>query len=104
MGVVLLADLLFQGEVHPWAGDGNPFEWVQILERVLQTPAETYVPGHGIVSGRQDVEQELAYMRDFAALVERHRQQPELEVAVPEPYRTWEGEEWFKRGLSALTS
>ena len=23
-GIVLMADLLFQGEVHPWAGDGDP--------------------------------------------------------------------------------
>ena len=103
-GIILLADLLFQGEMHPWAGDGNPSEWAQILAQVLQLPAETFVPGHGQVTNRQDVERQLAYMRDFAALVEQKKQNPELEIDVPEAYRSWEGEEWFKRGVDALTS
>ncbi|MEM7110934.1 MAG: MBL fold metallo-hydrolase [Chloroflexota bacterium] len=103
-GIVLLADLLFQGEKHPWVGDGNPAEWIEILEQVLQLSAETFVPGHGEVTERHDVERQLAYMRDFVTVVEQKKRNPDWEIDVPEAYRGWEGEEWFKRGVNELAS
>ncbi len=104
VGVVLLADLFFQDESHPWVGDGNPAEWVRILEQVLQIPADIFVPGHGNVGDRKDVELQLKYMQDFAAVVEAKRENPDHEVNVPAPYRSWEGEEWFERSVEALTT
>lgn len=104
VSVVLLADLLFQGEVHPWIGDGNPSEWARILQQVLQIPADTFVPGHGDVATRADVERQLMYMQDFAALIKQKRNDPDFEIHIPEPYRAWEGPEWFEQSVTALTS
>ncbi|MCP4358562.1 MAG: MBL fold metallo-hydrolase [Chloroflexi bacterium] len=103
-GVVLLADLLFQGEAHPWIGDGDPVEWVRILEQVLQIPADIFVPGHGNIADRKDVERQFKYMQDFTALIEQKRRDPDFEVRIPDPYRSWEGEEWFEQSVTALTT
>ena len=100
---LLLADLFFQGEHHPWVGDGNPVEWVRILEEILTYPADKFVPGHGKVGGRADVEKFLAYMRDFADIVEQKRQSPDMEIHIPEQYASWEGPEWFEQSIAKLT-
>ena len=59
---VIAADILFIG-VTPvmWAG---PVErWLAALERLLDTGAETFVPGHGPVCGATEVERLADYWR-----------------------------------------
>lgn len=102
-GIVLTADLLFQGELHPWVGHGNPDEWITILEKILTLPAGQYVPGHGRVGDRTDIQRQLAYLRDFSAAVKHKRQNPDMEIVVPEAYAEWEGVERFARGVELLT-
>lgn len=54
-GVVYAGDLLFAG-VTPviWAGPASG--WVSALDRLLELDADTYVPGHGPLAGRADVQ------------------------------------------------
>ena len=101
-GIILTADLLFQGELHPWVGHGNPDEWITILEKMLELPAGQYIPGHGNVGDRTDLERQLTYMRHFAAAVEQKRQNPDMEIVVPEAYAEWEGAVRFARGVELL--
>jgi glyoxylase-like metal-dependent hydrolase (beta-lactamase superfamily II) len=61
-GVVIAADILFIG-VTPvmWAG---PVErWLTALDRLLETGAATFVPGHGPVCGPAEVERLGDYWR-----------------------------------------
>lgn len=60
VGVVFTADVLFVG-VTPimWAG---PVEnWIGAMDLLLSLDVETYVPGHGDVGTREDVERMAAY-------------------------------------------
>ena len=57
---VFAADLVFVGR-QPWAGDGDPAHWVQILERLDALGVETVVPGHGPVAGPEA----FAQLRDY---------------------------------------
>jgi cyclase len=60
--LVFAADLLFIG-VTPimWAGPAE--RWVAALERLLELGIERFVPGHGPVCGRAEVERLIAYWR-----------------------------------------
>jgi glyoxylase-like metal-dependent hydrolase (beta-lactamase superfamily II) len=44
--IAYLADLLFI-QVQPWLPDGDPEEWVRILERIEALDIATAIPGHG---------------------------------------------------------
>ena len=71
-GVVYAADVLFIG-VTPvmWAG---PYEnWIAALDTLLGLDAEAYVPGHGPVCGRAEIEALRAYWAWLGpAATERH--------------------------------
>jgi glyoxylase-like metal-dependent hydrolase (beta-lactamase superfamily II) len=70
-GVVFGADILFFG-VTPamWAG---PVEnWQRALELILRLDADVYVPGHGPVGGRADVEALQGYWEWLDAGVRAH--------------------------------
>lgn len=70
-GVVYTADLLFVG-VTPAMWHGPAGNWIAALERLLALDAETFVPGHGPVCGRDEIERQHAYWTWLAAAVERH--------------------------------
>jgi glyoxylase-like metal-dependent hydrolase (beta-lactamase superfamily II) len=59
-GVVFTGDLLFVGG-HPimWAGPSE--NWLRALDAILALDVETIVPGHGPLSGRDDVASLKAY-------------------------------------------
>ena len=68
---VIAADILFIG-VTPvmWAGPVS--RWLAALEGLLESSAETFVPGHGPVCGRAEVERLADYWRWLeAAALER---------------------------------
>jgi glyoxylase-like metal-dependent hydrolase (beta-lactamase superfamily II) len=67
---VIAADVLFV-DITPvmWAG---PVErWLAALERLLDTGAETFVPGHGPVCGRAEIERLADYWRWLDAAARR---------------------------------
>lgn len=49
--IAFVADLLFN-EQHPWIGDGNPTEWLRILDEIdaLDPEIDVVVPGHGAIA------------------------------------------------------
>ncbi len=65
VSVCFAADVLFVGQTPVmWAGPVKSF--IAALEQVLALDAEVYVPGHGPVSGRAEVE----LMRDYFIWIE----------------------------------
>lgn len=59
--VVFGADILFF-ESTPVMWHGPVENWLAALDTVLSLDAETYVPGHGPVGGREDVQQVRDYL------------------------------------------
>ena len=58
-------DLLFV-ERFPWAGDptANPDKWIEAFKAILKMDIETIVPGHGPLCDLEEVERQLAWMKE----------------------------------------
>ena len=104
--VVFAGDLLFV-EKHPWAGDGNPDEWVATLDRMEVLDVGTIVPGHGNVTT-------FAYARvlskylTFVCAVIRTASATTATVAevaatpIPPQYREWANAKRYSESLAVL--
>jgi cyclase len=65
--VVFLGDIGFFG-VTPLNGSGYIQDWIKVCDELINDPGlEVYVPGHGPVGGKQDLQE----MRDYLALLLR---------------------------------
>jgi cyclase len=95
--IALAADILFIG-VTPimWAG---PVErWVAALESLLELEAERYVPGHGPVCGREEVQRLIDYWRWLDGAARTHL---EAGRSVPDTARELVlGDEIRERGFA----
>jgi len=70
-GVVYTGDILFVGATPiMWAGP--VVNWIVAIERLLDLDADTYVPGHGPVCGREEAEAVRRYWVWLEAAA-RHR-------------------------------
>jgi glyoxylase-like metal-dependent hydrolase (beta-lactamase superfamily II) len=70
-GVVYTGDILFVGSTPVmWAGP--VINWMNAIDRLLELDADTFVPGHGPVSGRDEAEAVKRYWAWLEAST-RHR-------------------------------
>lgn len=67
--IAFLGDLFFHDAI-PNVEDARMLEWMNTLREVLKMDAKTFVPGHGQVGARSDVEEFLKYFEDLKDLVE----------------------------------
>ena len=97
-GIAFMGDLFFVNR-HPWLGDGDAASWQQHIHNFRQdTLLNKYVPGHGPVGSKAEMQLMENYLSDVQSLVqkgiEQHlpdsviRQQP-----IPFSYRQW----WYGR-------
>jgi glyoxylase-like metal-dependent hydrolase (beta-lactamase superfamily II) len=97
-GIVFMGDLLFVNR-HPWFGDGSPQSWQSHLERMEADPNYSrYVPGHGPVGGKKEIDLLISYMKDLRQLVSSgiHKGLPDsviIKSDIPGAYKDW----WFGR-------
>lgn len=68
--IIFMGDLLF-AESHPWLGSGNPEKLKEILEGLYEYDARYYVPGHGRLSDKKDVQLMIQYIDEILKLVQR---------------------------------
>jgi cyclase len=97
-GVLFAADLVLVRN-HAWMGDGYPEAWPGILERMAELDFDVFVPGHGDVGGRADLDAFRAYLHDIVAAAEEHG----AHAPIPERYRDWAFEDGWARNLAFLT-
>jgi cyclase len=71
-GVVFAADMLFAG-VAPIMWHGPVANWIGALDLMLSLDADAFVPGHGPVCGRAEVERMKAYWLWLGAAVHEQR-------------------------------
>ena len=75
--------------VVPMAGLGNPAAWADALDTLMGW-GEIFVPGHGSIGGREDVETLQAYLRAVVAA----EGDP---GALPDgPWRDWPGQHYHR--------
>jgi cyclase len=98
------AGVLFAGDLvlvrsHAWMGDGNPEAWRVIVDRIAELDFDVFVPGHGEVGGRSELDDFRGYLADIVAAAEEHG----AGAPVPERYRDWAFADGWARNLDFLT-
>ncbi|MBI2371970.1 MAG: MBL fold metallo-hydrolase [Deltaproteobacteria bacterium] len=68
-GVLFGSDNLFLNSL-PFLNECLPEEWLRTLARMQAMDAETLVPGHGEVSGKEAIEPFAAFLREITAQVQ----------------------------------
>jgi glyoxylase-like metal-dependent hydrolase (beta-lactamase superfamily II) len=67
--VAFLGDLFFH-EALPNVEDARILDWIKTLREAVKLDANSFVPGHGQVGSKSDVEDFITYFEDLKALVE----------------------------------
>ncbi len=69
-GVVFTSDNLFC-KVQTWLQEANPEHWLKALESLRALREETFVPGHGPVSDKRYLDEQGAFIQEWADYVRR---------------------------------
>lgn len=105
--IVFLGDIFFNDAI-PNVEDANMLEWTKTLGEVLKLDAKTYVPGHGQIGTRSDVEKFLNYLEDLKALVEpavahgETLEQVIRDLHVPPQYASYSFQNFFPANLQKM--
>jgi glyoxylase-like metal-dependent hydrolase (beta-lactamase superfamily II) len=105
--IAFLGDIFFHDAI-PNVEDASILEWMKTLQEVLKLDARTFVPGHGQVGARTDVEGFLNYFGDLKALVEpavAHGESLEQllgEVSLPVKYSSYSFQKFFPDNVQKL--
>jgi cyclase len=84
--------------------NGNPKEWLTILERIELLGVETIVPGHGEVCSMKELHEVKGYINDIVALVGETVQSKKSidDILVPKAYQDWYFTTYFKTNLKKV--
>jgi cyclase len=105
--IVFAGDLFFNHAL-PNSQDADFLEWMKTLEILLKLDADRFVPGHGPVGTRQEVEDFLGYMRDLRSLIEPAVtrgdtiEQVLAEVSVPARYSGYKFQDFFQANVQRM--
>jgi glyoxylase-like metal-dependent hydrolase (beta-lactamase superfamily II) len=97
-GIVFMGDLFFVKR-HPYLGDGSPQSLMGHLQRMEEDKTySAYVPGHGPLGGKEEVNELINYIKAVTQLVRQDidKSMPDsviVKESVPGPYKDW----WFGR-------
>ena len=67
-GVAFTSDNLFSG-VHTWLQEANPEVWLSALDSLRALDADVLVPGHGSICGKERLDEQAAFIREWVAYV-----------------------------------
>lgn len=92
-GVVFCSDLLFV-RGHPYLGDGDPQNLLSILDQLEGLAANVYVPGHGPVGKREDLDKLRLYIRKLMRLAQEavargNGVEDLVKQPIPQPFANW---------------
>jgi len=91
--IAFLGDLGFFQE-QPYMPDSDPICWLSIIEELDESPIEKFIPGHGPMGTKKDLDIMGVYIRMLEKLVTDAINQGEsvdyvLNQPLSEPFRTW---------------
>ena len=106
-GIAFMGDLFFVNR-HPYIGDGDAASWQQHVQHFIgDTSIHKYVPGHGPVGGKAEMQLIGNYLTDLQELVRKGIEQhlPDsiiMQQPVPVLYRQWWYSRFYKPNLQFL--
>lgn len=101
-GIIFMGDLLFVNR-HPYVGDGDAINLRKLLSNFQSYPAyNIYVPGHGPVGSKAEIQLLINYLTDLQQLVTKDiaNNIPDsliVKEPVPAAYQSW----WYRRFYSS---
>jgi glyoxylase-like metal-dependent hydrolase (beta-lactamase superfamily II) len=101
--IAFMGDLILIDN-HPYLPDGDPDEWLKILDRLEELPITRIVPGHGPVGGAEAVPVVRGYItavQRVAADLVRSGRRPE-DAVMPEAFRSWRFGNYFPDNIRFL--
>jgi cyclase len=107
-GVLFAGDVLFVGH-HAYLGDGDPQGQQAALRELSQLEASVFVPGHGPIGTREDLQRLIAYIdycQETAGALIREGSGYEDRIAglkMAERYQDWQFEFFFPTNISFLS-
>lgn len=78
--VMFAGDMIFSDN-HPFMGTGDPEKWKAELEKFMDMEIEYFVPGHGMICGKDEVQNKIEYIESIINLVQANPD-PEIELYV----------------------
>lgn len=106
-GIVFMGDLLFVG-AHPFLADGDPQALLKALREVSQMKAACFVPGHGPVGSREDVDLLIEYVESCLETARKLVKAGKFDeaainkVRIPEAFQSWILPQFFRSNLRFL--
>ncbi len=104
--IVFAGDLFFNAAI-PNTQDANLLDWMKTLDELLKLEADRFVPGHGPVGTRVDVQEFLNYLEELKSLVEPAIERGDtieqvLETPIPSKYSSYRFQNLFKPNLEKM--
>ncbi len=105
--ILFLGDLFFN-EALPNTQDASVLEWTKTLEEILKIDADKYVPGHGPMGARKDLQSFLEYFVELKAMVEPavtrgdSIEQILRDVQIPAKFSSWRFQNFFPANVQQM--
>ena len=105
--IAFVGDLFFN-EAIPNVQDASILTWMKTLEEVLRLDADKFVPGHGAVGGRKDIQNFLSYFETLQSLVKEYVdrgdsvEQATRDIAVPAKFSTYRFQNFFPSNVQKM--
>jgi cyclase len=105
--IAFVGDLFFNESI-PNVQDASILPWMKTLEDVLKLDAEKFIPGHGAVGSRKDVEKFLGYFQELQNLVKESvergdsMEQATRDIAIPAKLSSYSFQNFFPSNVQKM--
>jgi cyclase len=106
-GIAFVGDLFFN-EAIPNVQDATILSWMKTLAEVLKLDADQFVPGHGAIGSRKDVQNFLAYLETLQSLVKTavergdSVEQTTRDIVLPSKYAAYRFQNFFPSNIQKM--
>jgi glyoxylase-like metal-dependent hydrolase (beta-lactamase superfamily II) len=104
--ILFTGDLVFN-QMHPWLGNGDPDNWIDVLEKIKSLNPSHVIPGHGETSDAHSITAMQDYIKTVDELArEMVREQiPSEDIPkqpIPEALHNWQLDSFFIYNLQFM--
>lgn len=105
--IAFVGDLFFN-EAIPNVQDATILAWTKTLAEVLKLDADQFVPGHGAIGSRKDVQNFLAYLETLQSLVKTAvergdgLEQTTRDIVLPSKYASYHFQNFFPSNVQKM--
>jgi glyoxylase-like metal-dependent hydrolase (beta-lactamase superfamily II) len=105
--IAFVGDLFFNNAI-PNVQDASILPWMKTLEDVLKLDAEIFLPGHGAIGSKKDVEKFLGYFQELQSVVKESvergdsMEQATKDIALPAKLSSYSFQNFFPSNVQKM--